>query len=85
MEFQFIKDLITAELPDAFVEVSDLTGTKDHLAILVVSDSFEGKILIKQHQIIMDILKESLKKEIHAVQLKTLTKKKADAQGIHYQ
>lgn len=84
MEFQFVKNLITQGIPDAYVEVTDLTGTKDHLGILIVSDVFEGKLLIQQHQIIMDLLKESLKKEIHAVQLKTLTRKKADAEGIQY-
>lgn len=84
MEFQFVKDLITKGLPDAYVEVTDLTGTKDHLGIMIVSDAFEGKMLIQQHQMIMDLLKDSLKKEIHAVQLKTLTKQKADAQGIQY-
>ena len=84
MEFQFVKDLIIKGLPDAHVKVTDLTGTKDHLGILIVSDAFEGKMLIQQHQMIMDLLKDSLKKEIHAVQLKTLTKKKADADGIDY-
>ncbi len=83
MDFQFVKDLIIKGLPDAYVEVTDLTGTKDHLGILIVSDAFEGKMLIQQHQMIMDLLKESLKKEIHAVQLKTLTKAKAETQGIN--
>ncbi len=84
MEFQFVKDLILKSIPDAVVTVNDLTGTKDHLAILVISNVFEGKALIQQHQMIMDILKDSLKNEIHAVQLKTMTKNKADAQGISY-
>ena len=52
---------------------SDLTGTMDHLEIIVASDEFKGKILIDQHQMIMDILKEDLKEKIHAVQLKTMT------------
>ena len=82
MEFQFVKDLITKGIPDAHVEVYDMTGTKDHLAITIISDAFEGKMLIQQHQLIMDLLKDSLKKEIHAVQLKTLTKKKALEQGL---
>ena len=82
MEFQFVKDLIIKSIPDAVVTVNDLTGTKDHLAILVISNVFEGKALIQQHQMIMDILKDNLKNEIHAVQLKTMTKNKADAQGI---
>ncbi len=83
MEFQFVKDMIVKGLPDAKVEVSDLTGTKDHLHIVIISSAFEGKMLIQQHQLIMDLLKESLKKEIHAVQLKTLTPKKAEELGIN--
>jgi len=71
----FVKELITKSIPDAHVQVSDLTGTSDHLGLLVASDSFEGKMLIDQHQTIMDILKESLKERIHAVQIKTMTKK----------
>ena len=71
----FVKDLIIKSLPDAEVAVTDLTGTSDHLGLMVASDAFEGKMLIEQHQTIMDILKESLKERIHAVQIKTMTKK----------
>ncbi|MBL7665906.1 MAG: BolA/IbaG family iron-sulfur metabolism protein [Bacteriovoracaceae bacterium] len=61
------------ELKDAHVEVGDLTGTADHLDIFVASNAFKGLVLIDQHQIIMNILKESLKERIHAVKLKTMT------------
>ncbi len=73
MNFDDVKTLITQSIPDAVVEIKDLTGTADHLGIMVASDQFEGKMLIEQHQMIMDILKESLKEKIHAVQLKTLS------------
>lgn len=68
-----VKNLITANINDAIVEVSDMTGTLDHLEITVASDLFKGKMLIDQHQIIMDILKDSLKEKIHAVKIKTMT------------
>lgn len=73
---QEAETLIKEAISDAHVEVTDLTGTADHLGILIVSDEFKGKLLIDQHQMIMDILKESLKERIHAVQLKTMTKAK---------
>lgn len=82
MPFEGIKNLIKSKLTDAYVEVNDLTGGKDHLDILVVSDEFEGKMLFEQHKILMNILSDRLKTDIHAVQLKTLTKKTAIAQGI---
>lgn len=71
-----VKNLIEKNITDALVTVEDMTGTQDHLEILVVSDVFKGKLLIDQHQMIMDILKESLKEKIHAVKIKTMTLEK---------
>jgi len=73
---QMVKDLIESKLKDSLVQVGDMTGTLDHLDILVVSDEFKGKMLIDQHQIVMDILREPLKDQIHAVKIKTITKEK---------
>lgn len=79
-EFTFVEELITAKLTDAKVFVEDMTGTRDHLAITVVSDAFKGKLLIEQHQLLMDILKDELKSRIHAVKLQTLTHQKFEQQ-----
>ena len=73
-----VKSLIQKSLSDARVEVSDMTGTDDHLEILVATDEFKGKMLIEQHQMVMDILKESLKEQVHAVKIKTMTREKYD-------
>lgn len=75
-EFEFVENIIKAGLPDAEVMVEDLTGTRDHLAITVVSDAFEGKMIFQQHQLLMNLLKEELKSRIHAVKLETYTKAK---------
>jgi len=72
-EFEFVEEIIKSGIPDALVFVEDMTGTKDHLAITVVSDIFEGKMLFQQHQMIMNLLKDELKARIHAVKLQTLT------------
>ena len=74
--FTFVEDIIKSGLPDAQVFVEDMTGTRDHLAITVVSDAFKGKLLIEQHQVLMDLLKEELKSRIHAVKLQTNTQEK---------
>ncbi len=71
-----IKQLIESKLTGSIVKVNDLTGTQDHLDIMVVSDEFKNKMLIEQHQIVMNILKESLREKIHAVKIKTLTVEK---------
>jgi len=75
-DFKFVEDIIKAGLPDAEVIVEDMTGTRDHLDITVVSDAFKGKMLFEQHQMLMTLLKEELKQRIHAVKLQTYTKEK---------
>jgi len=74
--FMYVENKIKTTLTDAEVKVTDLTGTFDHLGITVASDEFKGKMLLDQHQMIMDILKEDLKEKIHAVQIKTMTLEK---------
>jgi stress-induced morphogen len=75
-DFEFVKNIILSGLPDAQIFVEDMTGTRDHLAITVVSDAFKGKMLFEQHQILMGLLKEELKNRIHAVKLQTYTTEK---------
>jgi stress-induced morphogen len=82
MEFLEIKNLIKAGITDATVNIYDMTGTKDHLDIVVISDQFAGKMLFQQHRMIMDILSERLKTDIHAVQLKTYTYQTAKDKGV---
>lgn len=82
MSFEKVKSILKSGIPDAHIEIHDMTGTADHLDILIVSDSFKGKMLRAQHQMVMDLLGPSLKNEIHAVQLKTMTFEDALKRGI---
>lgn len=70
---ELVASLIKAQLTDAKVSVSDMTGTEDHLEITIASDAFKGKLLLQQHRMIMDILKEPLSGPVHAVKLNTMT------------
>ncbi|MGB7443838.1 MAG: BolA family transcriptional regulator [Coleofasciculaceae cyanobacterium] len=69
-----VETMIKAKLPDAQVQVQDLTGGGDHLQAIVVSSEFEGKTLVKQHQLVYGALQEAMASEaIHALALKTYT------------
>lgn len=71
---QEVEAMIKAELPDAQVEVQDLTGGGDHYQVTVVSSQFEGKRLVQQHQLVYGALNEAMSSEaIHALALKTST------------
>ena len=63
---------IIRAIPDAEVLVDDLSGTGDHLQVNVVSSSFNGLSLIKQHQMVYKSLaKEMATEAIHALALNT--------------
>lgn len=65
--------LIVEALPGAEVEVLDPMGDGDHLQATVSSDRFAGLPLVKQHKLVMEALREPLKGQLHALQLKTKT------------
>ncbi len=73
MEPREIQDLIEKALPQSKVIVEDTVGDGDHLQAIVVSNLFEGKTLLQQHQMVYNPLKETLKEKLHALGLKTYT------------
>ena len=64
---------IRAALPDAQVELQDLTGTADHWKATIVSAAFAGKNLIARHRLVMAALADELKGPIHALTLDVKT------------
>jgi len=60
------------------VEVVDLTGTEDHYQATIVSPAFEGKLMMEQHRMVYDLLKQEMASgEVHALTLKTYTPEQA--------
>ncbi len=68
-----VQEKIQAAFPDSEVVVEDLTGTRDHFQILVISPNFQGKTMIEQHQMVYSALGDLMKEAIHALALKTYT------------
>lgn len=69
-----IQTLIKAELPDAEVQVQDLTGGGDHYQVMVISAAFAGKSLVQQHRLVYGAVNQAMATEqIHAFALKTFT------------
>lgn len=67
-----VKEAIQRALPDASVEVEDLTGGGDHLQVRVVSSTFAGLTRVRQHQLVYGALRGELASEaIHALALQT--------------
>ncbi|MDX2098629.1 MAG: BolA family transcriptional regulator [Leptolyngbyaceae cyanobacterium bins.59] len=70
----YVVTMIKSAMPDAEVQLQDLTGGGDHYQATIVSSAFEGKSLVQQHQMVYGALREAMSSEaIHALALKTYT------------
>ena len=67
-----VRRLIEEALPGATVEVSDQTGTADHLLAVVSAPQFEGLSRIDQHRLVKAAVRERMDDgSIHALSVKT--------------
>jgi stress-induced morphogen len=69
-----VRALILAGIPDAVVDVTDLTGTGDHFRADVTAHAFEGMSMIQQHQMVYRAIGELMGGAVHALQLFTKTR-----------
>ena len=66
--------LIRRRMPDAEVEVVDLTGTMDHFNVVVRSNAFAGVPLMDRHRMVEGALAEARADgRIHALSIRTET------------
>ena len=68
-----IKRIIQTALPDAEIHVSDPMRDGQHFQSIVISASFESMPLVKQHQKVLNALKEAMHTTVHAMGVKTFT------------
>jgi len=64
--------LIRRSMPDAEVEIVDLTGTMDHFNVLVRSGAFRGIPLMDRHRMVESALADARADgRIHAMSIRT--------------
>jgi stress-induced morphogen len=73
MKAEDITAKIRSVLPDAQVELQDLTGTADHWKATIVSAGFAGKSMLERHRVVMAALADEMKGPIHALTLDVMT------------
>ena len=77
MNADTIRQLIESGLPGARVDVRGDDGV--HFEATVVCAEFAGKLPLARHRMVNATLGEYMGREIHALQLKTLTPQEAAA------
>jgi len=68
-----IQSLILKAIPDAKVNIRDMTGGGDHYEAVIVSPSFTGKTKVNRHRMVYGALQDAMVQRIHALALTTLT------------
>ena len=67
-----MRSLIRESLPDAEVDIVDLTGTLDHFSVLVRSKAFAGVPLLDRHRMVeASIAAARADGRIHAMSIRT--------------
>ncbi len=76
---QWIEETLRAELAPSHLQIIDESDqhagnrVESHFRVVVVSDRFEGQMLIKRHRMTQDPLKPAFEQGLHALALHTYT------------
>ena len=70
MTAEQLREFIRERLPCEHIEVS---GDGRHFAAVIVSPEFREKTLVQRHQLVYSVLGDKMKREVHALSMKTLT------------
>jgi stress-induced morphogen len=71
-----LKDILQTNFHNDKIIIKDYAGDQNHYSIEIISKSFQGLSLIKQHRLVKNALSGILQKELHAVTIKTKTPEK---------
>tara|TARA_B100001250_G_scaffold412237_1_gene442925 strand:+ start:666 stop:950 length:285 start_codon:yes stop_codon:yes gene_type:complete len=80
---EYLEKLIEQAMSIYHIDIKDSTSKHTnhntysggmHLRALIVSDDFDNKSLIERHRLIYNLLGKYIRKEIHAISIKALTK-----------
>jgi stress-induced morphogen len=71
-----IQSLIESQLPDCTAIVRDDMNDGEHFSAEVTSSAFAGKPLPTQHRLVYAALGDHMKRDIHALALKTYSPEK---------
>lgn len=66
-----LNDILQQAFPNAQIKITDLAGDGDHYALDIKDDCFKDQLLIKQHRMVKEALKNVLDAKLHAITIKT--------------
>lgn len=71
IEPDVLQRALQAAFPGSEVQITDLTGTRDHYQVSIVAEAFRGQSRMQQHRLVYRALGELVGGAIHALSLQT--------------
>ena len=66
-----LRSALQTAFPGAEVQITDLTGTRDHYQVSIVAEAFRGQSRMQQHRLVYGALGGLVGGAIHALSLQT--------------
>ena len=73
MPIEELQSMLDTAFPGDDIRLNSPMGDNNHFELLVVSDKFQGKTMIEQHQMVDHALGDVIREAVHALALKTYT------------
>jgi acid stress-induced BolA-like protein IbaG/YrbA len=73
MPMHELRALLEKGFPGDSIELENPQGDGEHYQALIISDRFQGKTLLEQHQLVYAALGDAMRQAVHAFALKTYT------------
>ena len=70
-----LRGMLEDKFSNANIEITDLAGDEDHYQVYICATEFAGLSMIEQHKLVMDALGGIVGTTLHALSIKTSTKK----------
>ncbi len=84
MPIHELRALLEKGFPGDTIRLDNPQGDGEHYQLLIVSERFQGKSLVEQHQLVYTVLGDAMRSAVHALALKTFSPTqwaKAQARG----
>ena len=73
MPIQELEGMLQEAFPAAEIHLSSPMNDNVHFQLVIVSDTFAGKTMVEQHQMVYRALGDAMAEAVHALSIKTLT------------
>lgn len=68
-----LQTMLEDSFPGGEVHLSSPMNDNNHFRLVIISDRFDGKSMVEQHQLVYQAVGDAMREAVHALSLKTFT------------